>query len=152
MRITHVALGDPEGPAHTGYEADCGPCRVRLLEAFRAPADVPEQDARKAVEARHPSGGGPHLIVPGSGRTVDLYPEPPGDRDDPFTEADENPDISVHTTEHGIINSDEGPGGLWWARCSCGWEANGNFARDNGRPVAAHLAKLKAEKHRENPK
>jgi hypothetical protein len=150
MRITHVALGDPEGPAHTGYEADCGLCRVALLEAFRAPADVPVQNARKAAEARHPSGGGPHLMLP-PGRTVPLYPETGSVYPDPDW-LDQDPDLSVHTTKHGIVNSTEGPGGTWWADCSCGWEARGAFARDTGAAPAARLARIKADHHRENPK
>jgi hypothetical protein len=186
MRITHVALGDPEGPAHTGYEADCGPCRVRLLEAFRAPADVPEQtdrrgahpgwlgrsdpnrcpfcqglrsDMRDHIRNVHPDqflawSGHPTVQPDGWARTTDLghpqehaSPAPP-----PDGWLDQNPVLIVHTTDHGIINSEEGEGGTWWASCSCGWEAGGAFVRDTGARPAARLARIKANDHRENPK
>lgn len=151
MRITHVALGDPEGPAHTGYEADCPACRVALLEAFRAPADIPVQDGRRAVEARHPSGGGPH---PGWARTTDLgHPqEHANPAIPPDGWLDQDPDIAVHTTKHGITESTVAEGGTWWALCSCGWKANGTYAHEESRPAAARLAQIKAVKHRENPK
>lgn len=44
IRTSHVALGDPGGPAHEGHEFDCGVCRAVLLEAFRAPA-APDRPA-----------------------------------------------------------------------------------------------------------
>lgn len=136
-----------DGEERLGQEMDCPKCRALLLEAFRATPEVP--DPVEEAKKRHPSGRLPHLSVPAdSARTLDLYPEHGGDRD-PFTEGQQNP----HITEHGVDPDPDQPGGDWFARCSCGWTETGHYARDGAGPVvAARLAALKADKHREDSK
>jgi hypothetical protein len=123
-----------DNEVRNGDYLSCAVCRVLLLEAFRAPADVPRR---------------PHLTVP-PGRTVPLYPETGSVYPDPDW-IDQEPVIAEHTTGYGATPSDESAGGLWWARCSCGWEANGGYARTTGAPMAERLARLKANQHREDP-
>jgi hypothetical protein len=103
--MTHVALGDPEGPPHKGDELDCPQCRSVLLEAFRAPADVPEP----ASASRHPyltrsrPDAGP-LPVPAPG---------------PLTRFGYT--ISVEA------RASEALGGSWAVVCTCGWLEHGRF-------------------------
>lgn len=164
MITRHTCL---DNEVRNGPEADCPTCRVLLLEAFRAPVQpprfVPPPDPRR-----------PHLLVPpehsrtveipqlpqadcprcGNGYLADRLNEhlracdagsPPPDPD----WLDQDPDVAEHTTEHGVTPSDEEPGGLWWARCSCGWEANGPYTRTVATgTMAENFARTRADQHR----
>jgi hypothetical protein len=143
--VKHYCL---DGEHRLGQEFDCPKCRVLLLEAFRSAPEAP--DPLEEAKQRHPSGRLPHLSVPAdSARTVDLYREPDDRRTDPFTEEQENP---AHITEHGVDPDPDQPGGEWFVHCSCGWIETGHYARDGmGETTAGRLAKIKAQKHRDNP-
>jgi len=148
MINTHTCL---DGEDRLGPELDCPHCRAGLLEAFRTSPDAPEapESPREAAVRRHPSGSLPHLQVPPeSARTVPF----PDRESEPFTDEQQEPEIHTHTTEHGAEPdpfADDGSGD-WFARCSCGWSDGGHYARPAGLPVAARLAKLRAQKHRED--
>lgn len=139
MIFRHTCL---DGEDRLGLETDCPKCRALLLEAFRAPADLPVRpDPLQQAMDRHPSGRLPHLSVPAdSARTIDLHP---------FTEEQQNP---RHITEHGTDPDPDQPGGDWFVRCSCGWFESGHYARDGvGERTANRLAALKAGNHRRAP-
>lgn len=137
-RITHVALGDPEGPAHLGDEFDCPVCRARLLESFRAPATAPEPRL-VALPRMEPGEPLPHLILGAEhSRTVDLDRIPrPGH------------DITARTRRFVHL-----PGGSWAGECTCGWTGRGIWTPEQGEEWGLNAAleaggAHRAEKRRE---
>lgn len=47
----------------------------------------------------------------------------------------------------------DGPGGVWFTTCTCGWMTTGTYARTNeiAEAVALRLANLHGQRHEENP-
>lgn len=145
MILKHTCL---DGEDRLGTEFDCPYCRAGLLDAFRTSPDT-DESPREAAMRRHPSGRLPHVEVPpGMARPVPFQER----ETEPFSDEHQSPEIHTHTTEHGAEPdpfADDGSGD-WFARCSCGWSDGGHYARPAGLPVAARLAKLRAQKHRED--
>lgn len=134
MRITHVALGAPEGPPHEGGEFDCPLCRVKLLESFRAPATAPEP--RPVLPPWAPGERLPHLLLGKEhSRTVDLGPSAPASH-------------LVSCTATPFKYQD---GGWWKALCACGWVERGLWTEHEGSAAGSLRAREAADRHRENP-
>lgn len=141
MIFKHTCL---DGEDRLGQETDCLKCRALLLEAFRAPADIPAQPGpRQAAMDRHPSGRLPHPLLPeGSARTVDLS------RPEEHVSSMPSPDDPViHITQYRIRQFPDTPGGTWKVTCSCGWEESGSYARYTDAAPAERLARIKAYNH-----
>lgn len=180
MTLTfHVSLADPAGDNHPGPEFDCPKCRAALLEAFRSPASAAEVRPNKCPFCtgslnpdlmdhvrnthpkkflswkQHPANRDRRVAAAApEAETADLYAEPPtaptGNRTDPFTDKELDPEIQVHETEHGVEEDPDVVGGEWYARCSCGWSDGGTYGHEIH--SAGRLAKLRADAHRRRPK
>lgn len=135
--LVHAALGGPDGDTHRGDYLDCGLCRVKLLEAFRAPAEVPEPRITST-----PGASFAHLLLPDDPRTVDLSGTV-RDRPDPSGVA--------HITNSRVVPFPHMPGGEWVAECTCGWLHKGMWSPLQGVAWAQSLADKTAEVHRLRP-
>jgi hypothetical protein len=111
-----------------GQELDCPVCRSLLLEAFRAPPEVSEEDLIHATgigQASRPVTG-----------LQDMHLGPPG-----------------HILATSLTMDPAGPGGSWSVACSCDWVKSGHF--HSSAPAAVnyiqHLIDRWVRTHRENP-
>ncbi len=119
------------GARHEGDEWDCPFCRESLLEAFRAPADAPEEPpAPERACVAHPAASGPFRRASGP------LPAPAPEHD-----------ATVRVLPH-----PDRPGGEWRAACVCGWSKTGAYARDGfAEVVAGKLAAKYAQTHLNHP-
>jgi hypothetical protein len=120
-----------DGSNRTGQETDCEVCRVRLLEAFRAPYVLPPEpapapngcpycavsfnpDLAEHIRSVHPDRDVVRGVV--HGLPVSIAPEPgPG---------------TVHDTVSMIEPPPEGMVvGDWYVRCSCGFHRWGTYIK-----------------------
>lgn len=130
----HICLEGPE--PRLGHAADCERCWPVLLQAFRIPAGVSEEDVihamgptrpvlAEAARMRHPSGAQGSASSAGG-------PEP------------------VHTAAW-ALDDRPGPSGTrrWKAACSCGWRQEGRYFTDAEQPMAQALAAAAVQNHME---
>lgn len=118
------------GERHTGNDVlDCEQCRADLLDAFRAPAEVPEPVKPDVPAYRNPE----HIIVPPERtRTVDIgRPE--------------------HSTWTALVQPPGSPA-VQTAICSCGWTRELALPADFPEETARVMAEGWALDHRTNPK
>lgn len=75
--VVHSSLTDPSGPPHLGDEFDCPDCRTALLQAFKLPPGVSEEDVLHRLA--------PSPLPPEWREPSPTHIPVPGDPDDPTT-------------------------------------------------------------------
>lgn len=99
------------GRSRLGHEADCPECRAGLLEAFRLPADVPEEDILHRTGIGQAPAGHPHLLLEDTARTVPLG---------------QKIRAALHDTSF-VVEMTTPRNGTWRVGCPCGWRKSGSF-------------------------
>lgn len=139
--MTHACFGSVGFRTAPGDQFDCPDCRVRLLEAFREPAQAAGPWAVQPV-AQEPESG---CMEPELCTAAD--PCPVCEPDDEL--APPGPHALQHRVTGGMRR------GVWEARCSCGWSVRGHWGLGpldlpnwvTSRPMAQAEAERRCAEH-----